>query len=90
MIAELLGAWPRDFALGGNRSNELFTRKGKVKNITKLEFWPLHKVLVEKYHLPTVDASAFSGFLLPMLAIRPKVWKKKNKFLFSWSFFFFL
>lgn len=30
LIAELLGAWPRDFALGGNRSNELFTRKGKV------------------------------------------------------------
>jgi serine/threonine-protein kinase SRPK3 len=30
LIAELLGSWPRDFALGGNRSNDLFTRKGKV------------------------------------------------------------
>ncbi len=72
LIAELLGAWPKEFALGGKRSNELFTRKGKVKNITKLEHWPLAGVFREKYDMSDAEAEGFASFLLPMLAIRPK------------------
>lgn len=45
----------------------------QVKKISKLEFWPLHRVLIEKYNHHTKDAEAFSAFLLKMLSIRPKV-----------------
>jgi serine/threonine-protein kinase SRPK3 len=72
LVTELLGAWPKEFALGGKRSGELFTRKGKVKNITKLENWPLDSVLRDKYQMTPQNAEGFASFLLPMLAIRPK------------------
>ena len=72
LITELLGHWPVDFAIGGKRSNEFFTPKGKLRKISKLEFWPLKNVLMEKYKVPESAASEAASFLAPMLLVRPK------------------
>jgi serine/threonine-protein kinase SRPK3 len=42
-----------------------------LKHISGLNYWPLKKVLVEKYHFKEDEAEAFAEFLTPMLAWYP-------------------
>jgi serine/threonine-protein kinase SRPK3 len=37
-----------------------------------LNYWPLRKVLVEKYHFKESEAVAFAEFLTPMLEWYPE------------------
>lgn len=48
-MMELLGRMPRNLALGGKLSKKFFDKAGFLKKIKGLNYWPLKKVLVEKY-----------------------------------------
>ncbi|GEM10543.1 SFRS protein kinase [Rhodotorula toruloides] len=70
-IIELLGPFPRSIALAGKFSADIFTRKGELKHIHKLKFWPLHSVLQDKYLIPETEAKLLESFLQPMLNLNP-------------------
>ncbi|KAI9168455.1 serine/threonine protein kinase, CMGC [Blastocladiella emersonii ATCC 22665] len=71
-IIELIGPFPRHLALRGKYSNELFTRRGELRNIHRLKMWPLPAVLYDKYHFSKADAETLASFLLPMIDIDPE------------------
>ncbi|KAJ3862636.1 kinase-like domain-containing protein, partial [Lentinula novae-zelandiae] len=71
-IMELMGTLPSSLTMGGKYCGEFFTRKGDLRHISKLRFWPLHSVLSDKYLFPASAASHLSGFLNPMLAGNPE------------------
>ncbi|BGP42039.1 hypothetical protein JCM10449v2_006041 [Rhodotorula kratochvilovae] len=70
-IIELLGPFPRSIALSGKFSAEIFTRKGELKHIHKLKFWPMHSVLQDKYLITLEEAKLLESFLQPMLNLNP-------------------
>ncbi|KAK4348434.1 hypothetical protein RND71_031189 [Anisodus tanguticus] len=72
LMMELLGMMPRKIALGGRYSRDLFNRHGDLRHIRRLRFWPLKKVLVEKYELSEQDAKDMSDFLVPILDFVPE------------------
>lgn len=71
-IIELLGPFPRSLCLTGKWSQEIFNRKGELRNIHRLRHWALPDVLREKYHFSVEDAKRISDFLLPMLDLVPE------------------
>ncbi|KHN94389.1 serine/threonine-protein kinase SRPK2 [Metarhizium album ARSEF 1941] len=71
-IIELLGPFPRSLCLSGKWSQEIFNRKGELRNIHRLRHWALPDVLREKYHFKEEEAKRISGFLLPMLELIPE------------------
>lgn len=71
-IIELLGAFPKSLCLSGRWSQEIFNRKGELRNIHRLRHWSLPDVLREKYHFSVSQAMTISEFLLPMLEVLPE------------------
>ncbi|KAM0755849.1 kinase-like protein [Meredithblackwellia eburnea MCA 4105] len=71
-VIELLGPFPRSIALSGKFSSDIFTRKGELKHIHKLKFWPLHSVLQDKYLISEAEALQLESFLEPMLNLNPE------------------
>ncbi|KAJ3729689.1 kinase-like domain-containing protein [Lentinula raphanica] len=71
-IMELMGTLPSSLTMGGKYSGEFFTRKGDLRHISKLRYWPLHSVLADKYLFPSNAASHLAGFLNPMLTGSPE------------------
>ncbi|KAM0993670.1 hypothetical protein ACFX10_009296 [Malus domestica] len=69
---ELLGMMPRKIALGGRYSRDYFNRYGDLRHIRRLRFWPLNKVLVEKYEFSEKEASELTDFLVPILDFVPE------------------
>ena len=49
-------------------SKKFFDSKGHLRRISGLNFWPLKKVLVEKYRIKEDEATCLADFLLPMLS----------------------
>lgn len=72
LMMELLGMMPRKIALGGRYSREFFNRHGELRHIRRLRFWPLNKVLTEKYNFTEQDANAMADFLVPLLDFVPE------------------
>lgn len=72
LMMELLGMMPRKIALGGRYSRDFFNRYGDLRHIRRLRFWPLSKVLVEKYEFSERDAKDLSDFLVPILDFVPE------------------
>jgi len=70
-IIELLGPFPKTLSSSGKWSQEIFNRKGELRNIHRLRHWALPDVLREKYHFPVEEARKMAGFLLPMLELTP-------------------
>ena len=70
-MTELLGPFPRRIYHGNKYSKQFFRRKGELRNIRNLEYWPLKDVLVEKYKMEEMEAESLSSFLLPMLSLDP-------------------
>jgi len=70
-MMELLGKMPRKMALASKHCRKFFSRKGQLRRIKKLSFWPLKKVLVSKYKMKEAEAQAFAYFLMPMLEWEP-------------------
>lgn len=71
-VIELLGDFPKSLAFSGKYSSELFNRRGELRHIHKLRFWPLMSVLQEKYLMPLDDAKRLDSFLMPMLRLLPE------------------
>ncbi|XP_028789989.1 serine/threonine-protein kinase SRPK [Neltuma alba] len=72
LMMELLGMMPRKIALGGRYSRDFFNRYGDLRHIRRLRFWPLNKVLVEKYDFNERDANEMADFLVPILDFVPE------------------
>ncbi|EJD35243.1 kinase-like protein [Auricularia subglabra TFB-10046 SS5] len=70
-IIELVGDFPKSLALAGKFSSNFFNRRGELRHITKLRFWPLEDVLHDKYLLPRDQAQLIASFLAPMLRLHP-------------------
>ena len=66
-MMELLGRMPKNLALSGKHSKKYFDSRGHLRRIKDLRFWPVKKVLTDKYMIKDEEAQAFSDFLLPML-----------------------
>ncbi|TIC52716.1 kinase-like protein [Wallemia mellicola] len=71
-IMELLGNIPKEF-INGKYSLDLFNRRGELRRIHKLRYWPLDRVLREKYLMSKEEAETLTSFLLPMLEINPEL-----------------
>ncbi|KAL9125076.1 MAG: hypothetical protein Q9217_005670 [Psora testacea] len=71
-IIELLGPFPKSLCMSGKWSQEIFTRKGELRNIHRLRHWALPDVLKEKYHFSKDEAERISDFLVPMLGLLPQ------------------
>ena len=71
-IIELLGQFPKSLCLSGKWSQEIFNRKGELRNIHRLRHWALPDVLKEKYHFNPEEASRIARFLIPMLELLPE------------------
>ncbi|ESK87309.1 cmgc srpk protein kinase [Moniliophthora roreri MCA 2997] len=71
-IIELMGPLPRHLALGGRYSGEFFNRRGELRRINKLRYWPPHAVLSEKYMMPKHEAEKLASFLCRMLELNPE------------------
>ncbi|KAL8515882.1 hypothetical protein ACS0TY_014544 [Phlomoides rotata] len=72
LMMELLGTMPRKVALGGRYSRDFFNRFGDLRHIRRLRFWPLIKVLTEKYEFGEEDAKEMADFLLQILDFVPE------------------
>ncbi|KAJ6907753.1 SRSF protein kinase 1-like isoform X1 [Populus alba x Populus x berolinensis] len=72
LMMELLGKMPRKIAIGGALSKDYFDRHGDLKRIRRLKFWPLDRLLVEKYKFPETDAQEIAEFLCPLLDFTPE------------------
>lgn len=72
LMMELLGKFPRKIAVAGARSKDFFDRYGDLKRIRRLKFWPLDRLLVEKYKFSESDASELAEFLCPLLDFAPE------------------
>ncbi|KAF3533582.1 hypothetical protein DY000_02036491 [Brassica cretica] len=72
LMMELLGKMPRKIAVGGARSKDYFDRHGDLKRIRRLKYWPLDRLLVDKYKLPEAEAKEFAEFLSPVLEFAPE------------------
>ncbi|KAF9596707.1 hypothetical protein IFM89_012906 [Coptis chinensis] len=72
LMMELVGMMPRKIALGGRYSRDFFNRHGDLRHIRRLRFWPLHKVLSEKYGFSEQDAVDMADFLVPILYFVPE------------------
>ncbi|OBZ75126.1 Protein kinase dsk1 [Grifola frondosa] len=70
-IMELMGEFPKTLAFSGKYSSDFFNRKGELRHIQKLRFWPLEAVLHDKYLLPKEEADMIASFLSPMLRLHP-------------------
>ncbi|KAH8660724.1 kinase-like domain-containing protein [Tricladium varicosporioides] len=71
-IIELLGPFPKSLCLSGKWSQEIFNRKGELRNIHRLRHWALPDVLKEKYHFKEEEAKRIAEFLIPMLELTPE------------------
>ncbi|XP_042509420.1 SRSF protein kinase 1-like [Macadamia integrifolia] len=71
LMMELLGKMPRKIAISGSRSKDYFDRHGDLKRIRRLKFWPLDRLLIEKYKFSGSDAQEFAEFLCPLLNFAP-------------------
>ncbi|KAF9023441.1 kinase-like protein [Hymenopellis radicata] len=68
-IIELLGDFPLEAKMGGKYSRELFDHAGALRYIRSLKFWPLKRVMTEKYLYTEPEAATLCDFLEPMLTI---------------------
>ncbi|KAI9887659.1 MAG: serine/threonine protein kinase, CMGC group [Watsoniomyces obsoletus] len=71
-IIELLGPFPKSLSISGKWSQEIFNRKGELRNIHRLRHWALPDVLREKYHFSPEDSAKIADFLTPMLDLSPE------------------
>lgn len=71
-IIELVGEFPQSLAFSGKYSSRFFNRKGELRHINKLRYWPLEDVLHDKYEFTREIAQTIASFLGPMLRLSPE------------------
>ncbi|GMH06611.1 hypothetical protein Nepgr_008451 [Nepenthes gracilis] len=72
LMMELLGKIPRKIANGGARSKDYFDRYGDLKRIRRLKYWPLDRLLIDRYEFSETDAREFVEFLQPLFDFAPE------------------
>ncbi|KAL2984286.1 hypothetical protein AAZX31_12G079800 [Glycine max] len=72
LMMELLGKMPPKIALGGRYSREFLNRHGDLRHISNLRFWPMDKVLMDKYNFNEQDTNDLVDFLVPILDFVPE------------------
>ena len=60
LFIELLGHMPRRICSTGKYAKDYFNRHGELRHIKKLRFWPLSRVLQEKYEFPVKEVRIVS------------------------------
>lgn len=55
-MMELLGKMPKSLALSGKNSRKFFDSRGNLRRISGLNYWPVKKVLTEKYMIREAEA----------------------------------
>jgi serine/threonine protein kinase len=83
MFQELLGKMPKKIALEGKYAKNFFDKRGSLKHIKQLKFWPIQDVLTEKYHFTKKEADGIAGFMMPLLDFDPKTRATASKALQS-------
>lgn len=68
LFIELLGRMPKRLSSTGKYAKDYFNRHGELRHIKKMRFWPLDKVLNEKYHLPE-DEVCLPSLCLPVPSV---------------------
>jgi serine/threonine-protein kinase SRPK3 len=63
-MMELIGRMPSNMALTGRLYRKFFDKTNHLKKIRGLKYWPLSKVLTEKYRFKLKEAAAFGDFLV--------------------------
>jgi serine/threonine-protein kinase SRPK3 len=61
-MIELLGAMPKNFALSGKNSKRFFDSTGHLRKIRGLNYWPIDRVLIEKYRFKPEEALPLADF----------------------------
>lgn len=64
-LTRLLPPWP---TAGCRYSREVFTREGRLRHIHRLNYWPLEKVLEEKYKFPRAEVRVLLPALCSLVA----------------------
>lgn len=72
LIIELCGEIPEHMSNSGRYAEDYFNRKGELRHIRRLEYWPLANVLRDKYKMNSHQADKFASFLMPMLEVDPR------------------
>ncbi len=72
IIIYLLSSHNTGFAMSGKLSKEYFKSSGDLKYISDYNFWPLQRVLAEKYKFSKKDAEEVADFMHQMLAWIPQ------------------
>ncbi|BAT90480.1 hypothetical protein LR48_Vigan08g143900 [Vigna angularis] len=72
LMMELVGKMPPKIALGGRYSREFFNTHGDLRHISNLRFWPMDKVLMDKYNFSEQDTKDMVDFLVPILDFVPE------------------
>mmetsp|Transcript_35797 Transcript_35797/g.83376 ORF Transcript_35797/g.83376 Transcript_35797/m.83376 type:complete len:122 (-) Transcript_35797:54-419(-) len=62
----------KKLAQSGKYSKNFFNRRGDLKHIQQLKFWPIDEVLHDKYHFPRDEAKGIAEFILLLLEFNPK------------------
>jgi len=72
LMIELIGRVPINCSvLSGSQRDRFFDGKNDLRHIRRLKFWPVNRVLVEKYKMDEGRARALQDFLLPLLQWEP-------------------
>ncbi|KAK2958730.1 putative protein kinase [Blattamonas nauphoetae] len=71
LFVELLGKVKKSATLKGKWSKDLFTKRGELRHIKTLNYWPLRSVLIKKYGASKRQAEMLCSFLLPCLSFDP-------------------
>ncbi|KAF8480655.1 kinase-like domain-containing protein [Gautieria morchelliformis] len=72
-IIELCGDFDLDLKLDGKFSRDIFTSRGKLRNIKHIKPVSLTRVLAENYNYHSPEAKQFAAFLSPMLRVDPSL-----------------
>jgi serine/threonine-protein kinase SRPK3 len=67
---ELVGQFPSYLLVNAKHAGQYFNRKGELRHIHNLNFWPLRDVFIEKYKMSVHDAEDISSFLEAILQVQ--------------------
>jgi serine/threonine-protein kinase SRPK3 len=75
-MIEMLGPMPKNYAIAGQHFNKFFKRdplsnKYVFKNISGLKYFPLSRLLMQKYRFKKQEAEMFADFLMLILKWHP-------------------
>jgi hypothetical protein len=69
LMMELIGGFPSHLLNMGKHTGEYFNKRGELRHIHSLNYWPLREVLAEKYKIPEHDANDIADFLESILKV---------------------